>query len=88
MKPFNNHAACVEHSRASQYQTKLQYAKSLSQYYMMMMMMMMIYSIQKNIKIDYFLVSEARSAEYKHKTTAKWLFYAPHVAKRPSKRSG
>ena len=26
------------------------------------------------------------STQYKHKRTAKRLFYAPHVAKRPSKR--
>ena len=31
--------------------------------------------------------SEARSAEYNHDTTPKLLFYASHVAKRPSKRS-
>ena len=37
-------------------------------------------------KMDIFM-RRGTSAEYKHKTTAKRLFDAPHVAKRPSKRS-
>ena len=56
-----------------------EYTKSLSQYYVMMIMHNL-----KIVKIDHFLGGEARSGEYKHRTIAKWLFYAPHVAKRPS----
>ena len=40
------------------------------------------------VEINIFLTARHKSAEYKHKTTAKRLFYAPHLAKRPRKRSG
>ena len=37
--------------------------------------------------MNIFMQRGTKSAEYKHKTIALRLFYVPHVAKRPSKRS-